>query len=92
MLVRNMLCAALVGLSLLYAGPAEAGDSRFNISIVRRDDGTTLGELWYNEKIIWRIRVSSDGAEPVTGQTGAGTTVIVPDISGGQFLLKMRNQ
>lgn len=89
--MARLLCSVLLGLSLLWPSSASAADVKFNVSIIRQEDGTTFGELWYNERVIWRLKVCSDGVEPVTGRNGANTTVVIPDVVNGLFVLKVHN-
>jgi hypothetical protein len=91
MFMARFLCSILVGLSLLWPGAVQAADTKYGLSVVHQADGTIFGELWYNEQVIWRLRISGDGAEPVAGKGGANTTVIVPDIVNGLFMLKLHN-
>jgi hypothetical protein len=49
-----------------------------------------LGELWYNEKVIWRVALSPDGAKPASTSSSAPTTVVSPDLMDGFFILKIQ--
>jgi hypothetical protein len=89
--MARFLCAVLIGFGLLWPSSVLAADIKFNVSVTRQEDGTTLGELLFNERVIWRLKVCSDGAEPVTGNGGANTTVVIPDIVNGLFVLKVHN-
>ena len=61
-----------------------------NIQVMRQDDGTTCSELWYNDKVVWRLALLADGARPVSGSYNATTTLIAPDIINGLFLIKIQ--
>ncbi len=89
--MARILCVLLV-FALLAPATASAAEFNFNIAVSRLDDGTTTGELWFNDRVVWRLRIASDGAQPVTGPAGSGTTVVVPEVAGGMFLLKVYNQ
>lgn len=94
---RELIVAfLLVVLSSLwfYTTPVQAADLDFklNVSFARQNDGTTSGELWYNDHVIWRLTLLADGAGMVAGYTEQNTTFIAPDISNGFFLLKIYNQ
>ncbi len=80
--------------TLFYTTPVKASEADFklNVSFVRQNDGTTSGELWYNDHVIWRLTLLADGAGTVTGHTEQNTTFIAPDLSHGFFLLKVYNQ
>ncbi|EAX46679.1 hypothetical protein TcarDRAFT_0145 [Thermosinus carboxydivorans Nor1] len=65
--MRRLLCLLLCLLMLLvWPGVASAADFKINIGISRQDDGTTCGELFVNDRVVWRIAVLADGAKPVT--------------------------
>jgi len=90
--MARFLCSILVGLSLLWPGAVQAADIKYGLSVVHKVDGTIYGEVWYNEQVIWRLKIYSDGAQPVAGKSSTDTTVVIPDIVNGQFLLKLYNQ
>lgn len=93
---RLIVAFLLISLSplLFYTAPVQAAELqfKFNVGFVRQNDGTTSGELWYNDQVIWRLTLLADGAEMVTGNIDKNTTFIAPDISKGFFLLKIYNQ
>jgi hypothetical protein len=94
---RELIAAFLLILlsSLLFCTtPAQAAelDFKLNVSFARQNDGTTSGELWYNDHVIWRLTLLADDAGMVTSQTEKNTTFVAPDISNGFFLLKIYNQ
>jgi hypothetical protein len=96
-MTRRLIIAFLLVLlsSILFNTlPVQAAEQEFklNVSFVRQNDGTTSGELWYNDHVIWRVTLLADGAGMVTGQTERNTTFIAPDMSNGFFLLKIYNQ
>jgi len=90
--MTKLVCGLLIGLILLVPSPAVAGELKLNIAVARQEDGATTGELRYNDRVVWRLKLCSDGAQPVAGQAGGNTTVVVPDIEDGLFLLKVYNQ
>ncbi|MDR3590113.1 MAG: hypothetical protein P4N41_10705 [Negativicutes bacterium] len=90
--MAKFLCGILVGLSLLWPGTVQAADIKYSLSVTRQADGTIFGEVFRNDQVLWRLKVCGDGAEPVAGTGSASTTVIVPDIVNGLFLLKLHNQ
>ena len=62
-----------------------------NIQVMRQDDGTTCSELWYNDKVVWRVNLLADGVRPVAGlYNTTTTTLITPDIINGLFLIKVQ--
>ncbi len=90
--MAKFFCGLILFLALLAPVPASAAGFSVNVAVSRQDDGTTVGELWYNDRVVWRLRIVGEGVQPVAGQTGGGTTVVVPDIEKGLFLLKVYNQ
>lgn len=88
--MRKVICILLVLLSFMWPGQAAASGFKMNIQVMRQDDGTTCGELWYNDKVVWRLSILTDGAKPVSGSHTATTTFIAPDIINGMFLIKIQ--
>lgn len=84
----------LVLAATIFAAPATAfaGNFNMNISVSRMEDGTTCGELWFNNKVFWRLQVLADGARPVSSSKSVNTTLITPDIINGLFLIKFSNE
>ena len=89
--MRKIFCIMILMLIFFFPQYAFAQDIKLNVAIVRLDDGITSAELVYNDQVIWRLTLLSDGAKPVSSSNGAHTTVIVPDIIDGCFLLKVNN-
>lgn len=88
--MRKIICVLLVVFGLLWTVQALASGFTLNIQVMRQDDGTTCGELWYNDKVIWRLALLTDGAKPVSGSHPVATTLIAPDIINGMFLIKVQ--
>lgn len=61
-----------------------------NLQLMRQDDGILWGELWYNDKIIWKVAVLADGVRPVSGSNRTESTFITPDIVDGLFLIRVQ--
>lgn len=89
--MRKLFCMIILVTILFLPQYAFAQDVKFNVSIIRLDDGITSAELLYNDQVVWRLTLLSDGAKPVWSGGGVHTTVIVPDIIDGCFLLKINN-
>ncbi|QDR78777.1 hypothetical protein [Sporomusa termitida] len=86
---RLLIILLLSMIIILYPTSALAADFSFNINIMRQD-GATCGELWLNDKLVWRLALLADGAKPVAGGfNGANTTLIIPDIVNGMFVVKV---
>ncbi len=90
--MAKLFCALLLAISLLWPATASAGEARVNIAFLRQDDGTTIGELWYNDRVVWRLKLLGDGAQPVVGTGGPPTTVVTPAIDDGLFILRIYNR
>ena len=81
--------ALMLGGIILYPSSGLAADINFNINIMRQD-GATCGEVWFNDRLVWRLALLSDGAKPVTGGfVGTNTTWVIPDILHGMFVVKV---
>ena len=90
--MRYMLILLLITVILAVPATALAAGYNMNISISRMEDGTTCGEFWFNNRVLWRLQVLTDGARPVTSGKTVNTTVITPDIVNGLFLIKLSNE
>lgn len=90
MRIHKIVIAFIFGaLMFLYPSSALAADFNFNINLIRQE-GATCGELWFNDKLVWRLALLSDGAKPVSsGLNSANTTLVIPDIVHGMFVVKM---
>lgn len=88
--MRKVISILLIAFLLSWTQQASAGSFTLNINITRQDDGTTCGELWYNQEVIWRLAFLADGAKPVSGYYRTRTTFIAPDIINGLFLIKVQ--
>lgn len=89
--MSRFLIVTLISLFLLWPATASAGEAKIGINFFRQDDGTTVGELWYNDRVVWRLKLLGDDAQPVAGLSGPPTTVIAPDLDEGLFRLKIYN-
>lgn len=86
----KVICILLVISALVWPKQALAAEFALSINVVRQDDGTTCGELWYDHKVLWRLALLTDGAKPVSGSYNTRTTFIAPDIINGLFLIKIQ--
>jgi hypothetical protein len=86
------LCQLIIMCSLMiFPVTAAAADFNVHINISRQADGIANGEIWYNGSILWRVMLLPDGAKPAMGMPSGKTTIIIPDINSGMFLLKVYN-
>lgn len=88
--MRKIVVALLLAMLIMfYPAGGLAADLNFNISIVRQD-GATCGEIWFDNALVWRLMLLSDGAKPVVRNTNSpNTTLVIPDIVNGMFVVKM---
>lgn len=79
----------LLALAVMFCPPvAAAADFQLNISVVHHADGVAIGELWWNNRLVCRLRLV--GTEvPVVSPAGGSGTLVVPDIVGGMFVVKL---
>ncbi|MDF2568868.1 MAG: hypothetical protein K0R55_472 [Sporomusa sp.] len=89
-LIGKVIVPLLLSMMIvLYPSSALAADFSFNVNVMRQD-GATCGELWFNDKLVWRLALLSDGAKPVSsGFNGTNTTLVIPDIVNGMFVVKV---
>lgn len=90
--MRYMMVLLLITVILAAPATAFAAGFNMNISISRMEDGTTCGEFWFNNRVLWRLQVLTDGARPVTSGKSVNTTLVTPDIVNGLFLIKLSNE
>lgn len=81
----------LLLLIMSNSASAAAADFAIHINFMRQADGTANGEVWYNDNILWRVLLLPDGARPAIGMPSGKTTIIIPEISNGMFLLRVYN-
>ena len=86
----KIICILLITFTLAFPTHVSAAGFTLNINIVRQEDGTTCGELWYDQKMVWRLAFLADGVKPVYGSYSKTTTFIAPDIINGLFLIKVQ--
>ena len=89
--IRYLLVIFLVAAIVAMPVTALAADFSVNLNVSRLEDGTTCGELLFNNTVLWRVQVLSDGARPVSRSKGGNTTLISPDIVNGFFLIKIQH-
>lgn len=88
--MRAWLCIVLMVLLTVLLAPAAAmaADFQFNVSIVNQADGITTGELWWNGRLLYRVRLA--GTEvPASAPVAGGGLLVVPDIMSGMFVVKL---
>lgn len=66
-----------------------AADWQVNIHLSPENGGLLSGEMWYNNDMVWRLKIQADGAIPATSGNDPRVTVLVPDIVDGLFVLKV---
>ena len=88
--MRKVIWILFVVCALVWPRNAFAAEFSLNIQVMRQEDGTTCSELRYNDQVVWRLALLTDGAKPVSGSYNAMTTLITPDIIDGLFLIKVQ--
>lgn len=88
--MRRLILALAAAILILWPNQALAAEFKVNINVVRQNDGATSTEFWYNDRVVWRLTILADGAQPVSAGGQADTTFITPDIVKGLFLLKVQ--
>ncbi len=88
--MKKFFGVLVLSLILIWPAGVSAAAFRINISVTGLSDGGTLGELWYNDQVVWRLAVSPDGSLPVTAGNTAPATIVTPGIVDGFFILKVR--
>jgi hypothetical protein len=88
--MRKRICIFFMIAVMLWPSAALAADFMVNINVVRQEDGTTCGELWYNNQVVWRLAILADGAKPVSAFHSTRTTFITPDVVNGLFFIKVQ--
>ena len=73
----------------VFSTVAHAADWRINFHVSRDTDGSLSGEMWYNNDMVWRLKIQTDGALPAVSSGDPRVTVVVPDIVDGLFVLKV---
>jgi len=91
--MTKLICSLLIGVGcLLPPGLASAANTIFSVSVTHLADDATVGELIFNGQVVWRLKICSDGAETATAVGSDNTTLVIPDIVDGLFLLRVYNQ
>ena len=88
--MRKVISILLIVCALVWPNTALAAGFTLNMQVMRQDDDTTCSELRYNNNVVWRFTLLTDGAKPVSGSYNAMTTLITPDIIDGLFLIKIQ--
>lgn len=91
--MRKRICQVLILVTfIIFPATASAANFDIHINVTREADGIANGEVWYNGNILWRVMLLPDGASPALVMPGGKTTIIVPEINSGMFLLKVYNR
>ena len=62
---------------------------QMDFRVAKQFDGVLSGEFWYDNKMLWRVNLVPDGAQPVTCATAGKGISIFPDVKNGFMLLKV---
>lgn len=88
--MRKITISLLLAILVMFC-PAWglAADLNFNV-VVARQEGVTCGELWIDNTLVWRLALLADGVKPVVyNGNHANTTLVIPDIVSGMFVIKV---
>jgi len=88
--MRKVIGIFLLVYILAWPSSVLAAGFTMNIQFMCQDDGTACSELWYNDKVVWRLALLADGAKPVSGSYNKSTTIIAPDVINGLFVIKVQ--
>ncbi|MPM27824.1 hypothetical protein SDC9_74338 [bioreactor metagenome] len=88
--MRRLFLVLAAATLILWPNQALAAEFKVNINVVRQNDGATSTEFWYNDRVVWRLTILADGAQPVLAGGSSETTFVTPDIVKGLFLLKVQ--
>ena len=88
-MIAICLLIAVVG-GVIQPGMAWAANWGFGLNLLRGDDGIVRGELWLNDRLVWRLELLSDAAEPVSLPEARApvTTLVIPDMVDGMLVLR----
>ncbi|MDU4961378.1 MAG: hypothetical protein E6X17_12050 [Sporomusaceae bacterium] len=87
--MRKRIGLAVILAWLSLTTTAFAADWKLNIHVSPENGGLFSGEMWYNNNMVWRLKIQTDGAVPAISTNDSEATVLVPDIVGGLFVLKV---
>ena len=87
--MRKIIFSIVLMMLLSMPQYAFANEMKLNMNVIRQEDGITSAEICYNDRMVWRVTLLSDGAKPVVGGNETHTTFLTPDIIDGCFLLKI---
>lgn len=88
---RYMALLLICLLLLVQTATVSASPYKIGITLTHPDDGVFCSELVYDDQVIWRLQFLADGTKSVSGG-GSRTTIVVPEIVNGFFLLKINPQ
>lgn len=75
---------------LLWTSCAAAAPYHGEVKWMKLPDGALCGEVWYNDRLFYRLTLLLDGARPVTGFADGHTIFIAPDLRNGCFVLTLQ--
>lgn len=76
-------------LLLAFPGQAMAAGFNFDIHLSRTEDGTAYTEILYNNRVLWKISLLTDGARPAASMGEGDGIIIAPDLDNGMFVLRI---
>lgn len=85
--MRKLLCTFFL-LAILWI-PQSCLAMEFDIRFGAQQENF-VGELWYEDALVWRMALLPGGVVPVMGNNNRFNMVIVPDIEDGFFLFRVQ--
>ncbi len=86
--MRTLIVIMLV-IAILWIPNSAFAAFQMNFHIDRQQDGIINGELRYDNEVVWRLRIISDGAQPVLSSGSHKGISLIPGIENGFMLLKI---
>lgn len=86
--MRSLIIVLLI-LAVVWIPNCAFAAFQMNLHIDRQQDGIINGELWYDNEVIWRLRIIPDGAQPVISSNVHQGISLIPGLENGFMLLKI---
>ncbi len=87
--MRKKIAMIMLLMLLAFPGQAMAAGFNFDIHLSRTEDGTAYTEILYNNRVLWKISLLTDGARPAASIGEDDGIIIAPDLENGMFVLRI---
>lgn len=72
--------------------PVSAGEWQLNFRFYHVPGSWFSSEMWYNNAMVWRLKIQTDGALPVSSSgDNAKGMVLIPALVNGMFVVKVHH-